>query len=125
MGRPRWRRIGGQARSQEFFIAGDEAVPVLRRETPGAGDARLVGRRFHLPEQILEVFGPDLVILLLQKGQLPQMMDITERMPATGVGSIRLPAVMDTDALVAGQDADGAGRFGSALGMDPVVGQLL
>ena len=63
------------------------------------------------------------MILLFQKGQLAQMMDVAQRVAALAVGLIGLPAVVDADARVGWQDADGVGRFATALRMDGVVGE--
>ncbi len=50
-------------------------------------------------------------------------MDVAQRVAALAVGLIGLPAVVDADARVGWQDADGVGRFATALRMDGVVGE--
>src|SRR5260221_9847318 len=50
-----------------------------------------------------------LLILLLQEGQLAQVVDVAQRMAALRVSPVGLPAVVDAHATVVGQDADGVG----------------
>ena len=65
--RPEGRRIGGVAGSQELLVARDEAVALLLREMGASCGSGLVGGRFHLPQQVFEVLGPDLAVLLFEK----------------------------------------------------------
>ena len=51
---------------------------------------------FHLQQERLEAFRPDLVVLLFQEGQLAQVANVAHRMTASGVMAIRLPAIIET-----------------------------
>ena len=93
--RPRWRAaadrrwIGGEAGGQEVLIASNEAVALLLGADAGSRCSGLVGGGLHLPQQVFEVFGPGLLILLFQIGQLAQMVDIAQRMAALASGCDR------------------------------------
>ena len=104
-------RVGRQAGGNERVVAGDQGLAqrgCLRRLALLAG---LVGGRFHLPQEPLELSGPALLILLFQEVQLAQMMNVAQRVAALGVGLVGLPAVMHAHAGVGRQDADGVGRL--------------
>lgn len=61
--------------------------------------------------------------MLLNKGELTQVMHVAERMPTGRIRLIRFPAVVDADAVIAGQDPNGRRRRCAALDMDPVMGE--
>src|SRR5262249_40183234 len=80
------------------------------------------GGGFHLTQQVLDILDPDLAMLLMEEGELAQMVDTrAPRMTAGGAGPVGSPAITDSDAAVAGQDANGVGRSGAALGMEGLV----
>ena len=85
---------------------------------------RLFHRRLHFEEQPLEVFRPDLVILLLQERQLAQMVDIAQRMPTGRMRTIWRPAVMHAHAGEGRQNAYGVCRFAAAFGMNRIVREV-
>jgi hypothetical protein len=102
----------------------DGAVAGEERRAGGDGQltetvpARLLGRGLHLQEQRLQLGGPGLLILLLEKGQFAQVVDVTERMAAAHVALIRLPAVVHAHPAIGRQDAHGVSRRAATLGMD-------
>src|SRR5262245_48702040 len=59
------------------------------------------------------------------EGELAQVMGITQRVATRLIRAIAGPAVMDTRAARAGQDADGLERSGATGGVTGVVGQLV
>ena len=124
--RPAIRRgIGRETRCQERLVLGDQGVLCGRRKSRQVAGPHLVGDCFHLQEQPLEVFGRALLILLVEEGQLAQMMDVARCMAAGGVRPLDRPAVMGTDAAIVGQDASGVGSRAAAPRLERIVGQPL
>src|SRR5258708_7485726 len=86
--------------------------------------ASLLDGGFDVQQQADHLSCPGLVLLFGEKGQLTQVMHVTERMLAQIV-PVRLPAVMHTDSLEVLEDADGIQGLLAAFGMDLIVRQLL
>jgi hypothetical protein len=74
---------------------------------------------FHVYEQLAKRFGPWLVQFLVNKSQFAKDMAVAQAMIA-GKFEIRCPAVMNEDAPVKEQDAEGSNGFLSPLGMNAV-----
>src|SRR5262249_48697062 len=77
--------IGREAGRQQGLIAGDKAGaygPVELCLALGAGQ---LGRALHLPQEVFQILGPPLVVLLLEEGQLPQVLDVAAGMLALRV----------------------------------------
>ncbi len=96
----RRRRIGGQPGLQQRMVAGDEIRAVGRRQADVSQHPCVVGGRLHLAQQRFHVGGPRLMILLLEEGQLAQMMDVAQRMATRPIHAIAAPAVMHAHAAV-------------------------
>ncbi len=60
--------------------AGGQGIPLGRGELRLALCPRLVGRRQHLQQDVFEISGPGLLVLLFHKRQLAQVVDVAERM---------------------------------------------
>jgi len=76
------------ASSQQRPVAGNEGMaPCWREPHEAVGTGRVCGL-LHLLQQVFEVRGPGLVILLRDEGQLAQVVNVAERMAAGRVGAI-------------------------------------
>jgi hypothetical protein len=105
------------------FVAGHERAAGSRREVLPAGGACLLDGHLHLQQQLLEVFGPRLVVLLLQKGELTQMMDIAQRVAAASEGPIAGPAVVHAPPGKGRQNTNRLSGLAAPLGVHGVVGE--
>lgn len=85
--------------------------------------ASLLDLGFDLQEQFFQLFGPSLLVLLMDKGEFAQLLDIAQRM-GTGVIQITGPAVMHADALEVRQNPYGIGSRFAAFRMMLIIGQL-
>src|SRR5260221_8500069 len=120
----RWR-IGGQSSSQQRPVASQERLPLSGGQVALALRAGLIGCRATWPQQVFELLGPALGIFLFDKGEFAQMVNVAERMATSAVLAVRLPAVVNADADIVGQDANGVGRLAPPLGVHGVVGEAL
>ncbi len=122
-GAPRGRRIGGEPGGDQRTVAGDERLTTGGGEGAQSGGARLFDGGLHRPQQRLERGRPALLVLLLQEGQLAQMVDGAQRVAAVRGAPVGLPAVVHAHPREVWQDAHGVGRLAPTLGVDGVVRQ--
>ncbi len=119
---PLGRRIGRQSSGQQRPVAGEQRVVQLGWYPPPALCPCFLGCRAHCTQHPVELPCPCVLVLLLQEGPFPQVMNIAERMTAGGVAAVAGPAVVHTHAVEVGQDADGVDGCASAFGMDGMDG---
>jgi hypothetical protein len=103
------------------MIASDEGGALRWGQLEVPAGPGVVGGRLHLAQQGFEVGRPRLLILLLQEGELAQVMHLAQRMTTLRVHAVAAPAVMQTHAREVRQDADGSGSFVPTPGVDGVV----
>ena len=117
-GAPLGWRIGRVPGGKQRAVARNEGRARGGRKLAEAVRARLLGRSLHLPQQCLQLRGPGLLVLVLEEGQLAEMMNVTEGVAAARVAVIGLPPIVHADPRELGQNAHGVGRLTAALGMD-------
>lgn len=83
----------------------------------------LIDMCLHTYQQINELVGPGLLVLLSQEGELSQVMHIAESM-ALAVDPVAAPSIMHAQPLQAWSDANGLESFSPPLGMVGVMGEL-
>src|SRR5260221_7172464 len=93
------------------------------RQTRVALDSRLIDSSFDVQQHGFHLARPVLLLLFMQKGQLPQMVNVAERM-LTGILPIGTPAIMHTHSLEVLEDANGFQGLFAPLRMDGIVRQL-
>ena len=119
-----WRgRVGSKTLSNERIVLG----LVVGQAVRGQGGVSLGGRRdfvFDVAQQALHLCGPCLVVLFDDKGEVAQVMDVAEAMLTVAKLEVRAPVIMQSNALVMGQDASGSHADMPAFVMDVVLGQF-
>jgi hypothetical protein len=85
-------------------------------QTGAAFGSSLIDSDFDIQEQLFHLPSPVLLPLFVQKGQLTQMMHVTECMRAS-ILPIRTPTIMHTHSLKVCQDANGVQRLFTAFDM--------
>src|SRR6266704_7149472 len=101
----RWWRIGCDPLLHQTQVACFVLLTHGPRQDSFALRTNQVDLRFDLQEQVFDILGPWLLIVLSDEGEFPEVMDIAERVN-TGVLQIAGPAIMDADPLKLRQNPD-------------------
>jgi hypothetical protein len=110
---------GGDELSVTRSVAGER----FRVERCRAGSVGGLDGVFDLDQQAGQLVCPGLAALLLDGGQLAEVVCVAEGVGAVGVGAVGREAVVDGDAAEAWEDAEGVDPFLAAPGVEALERQ--
>ena len=115
--------VGGKACGNERIVLGFVEGQAFWRQSGEPFRGRF-DFGFDGAQQVSHLFSPSLAVLFDNKAEFAQMMDVAESVLTVGKLEVGSPVVMQSNALVVGQDASDSHAEMAAFGMDVVMGQF-